>query len=123
MSLNTVCITGHLARDPITRFEDNGQQVTGWTLKVDEGQDNRPFTLFVPCEAYGRLGEEAAVLSGEDYVAVEGKLKWKSYVDKTGTKRSTLCVLARRLTVLAAAQMAADPGCAPSRAEAPPGWS
>ena len=56
------------------------------------------------------MGEEAAVLSAEDYVAVEGKLKWKSYVDKTGTKRSTLCVLARRLTVLVAAQTADAPG-------------
>ena len=121
--LNTICIAGHLARDPITKFEDNGQQLTTWTLKVDEGQDNRPFTLFVPCEAYGRMGEEAAVLSAEDYVAVEGKLKWKSYTDKTGTKRSTLCVLARRLTVLVAAQTADAPGRAPARSEAPPGWS
>ena len=48
MSLNTVCIAGRLARDPITRLEDSGQQLTTWTLKVDEGQDNRPFTLFVP---------------------------------------------------------------------------
>ena len=90
--LNHVTLTGSLERDPITRFADHGTQQVSLTLHLTEaGSAGQAFTLFVPCEAYAQAGE----LSAGDAVLVAGTLKWTSYTDKQGQKRTSLAVLAR----------------------------
>ena len=89
--LNHVTFTGTLERDPVTRFAEHGKQQVGFTLRVsDPGPSGQAFSLFVPCEVYG---------------LVAGKLKWTSWTDKSGQKRTTLAVLAS-LVQQAYAQMA-----------------
>jgi single-stranded DNA-binding protein len=93
--LNHVTLTGVLERDPITRFADHGTQQVHFTLRLTEpGPAGQAFTLFVPCEAYGQAGELAGNLNASEAVLVAGKLKWTSYTDKSGQKRTSLCVLA-----------------------------
>lgn len=85
MDLNHVTLTGTLERDPITRFADHGTQQVGFTLRTEEaGPAGQLFKLYVP-------------------VLVAGKLKWTSWTDKNGQKRTNLCVLARLVRVLAPA--------------------
>jgi len=104
MDLNHVTLTGTLERDPITRFADHRTQVTSFTLRLDEvGPAGKLFKLFVPCEAYGPAGEQAGELSAGEPVLVAGKLKWTSWTDKQGQKRTSLAVLARLVKRLAAA--------------------
>jgi single-stranded DNA-binding protein len=57
----------------------------------------------VPCEAYSQAGEQAGELSAGEAVLVAGKLKWTSWTAKDGTKRTSLCVLARLVKRLAPA--------------------
>ena len=108
MNLNHVTLTGTLERDPITRFADHGTQQVSFTLRLTEaGPAGQAFTLFVPCEAYGQAGELAGDLHVGEAVLIAGKLKWTSYTDKTGQKRTSLCVLARLVKRLAPAAVAA----------------
>ena len=109
MDLNHVTLTGTLARDPITRFADTGTQQVSFTLRVDElGPAGQLFKLFVPCEAYGQAGEQAGELHAGAAVLIAGKLKWTSWTDKQGTKRTSLCVLARLVKRLAPAAVEAS---------------
>ena len=107
--MNSVCVTGVLERDPRTKFASDGAQETSFTLRVEEsGKDGTVFRTFVPVEAYGRVAEKAADLSAGDMIGVEGKLKWQSYTARDGTKKTSLCVLARlvkRLAPVAVAPM------------------
>ena len=106
--LNHVTLTGTLERDPITRFTDGGTLQVSFTLRVDEpGPAGQLFTLFVSCEAYGLAGEHAGELTAGAVVLIAGKLKWTSYTDKTGQKRTSLCVQARLVKRLAPAAVAA----------------
>ena len=108
MDLNHCTLTGTLARDPITRFADHGTQVCGFTLRLTEaGPAGQAFTLFVPVEAYSGTAETAGELHASAAVLVAGKLKWTSWTDKTGQKRTSLCVLARLVKRLAPAAVAA----------------
>jgi single-stranded DNA-binding protein len=100
--LNHITLTGVLERDPITKFADHGTQQVPFTLKVTEpGPAGQAFKLFVPIEAYSQVAEQAGDLSAGAAVLVAGKLKWTSYTAKDGSKKSTLALLARLVTVLA----------------------
>jgi len=82
--------------------------VCSFTLKLTEaGPAGQEFKLYVPCEAYGQAGELAGDLHVDEAVLIAGKLKWTSYTDKTGQKRTSLCILARLVKRLAAAPVAA----------------
>jgi len=108
MDLNHVTLTGTLDRDPITRFADHGTQQVGFTLRTEEaGPAGQLFKLYVPVEAFSRAAEEAGELHAGDTVLVAGKLKWTSWTDKNGEKRTNLCVLARLVRVLAPAAVGA----------------
>ena len=108
MDLNHVTLTGTLERDPITRFADHGTPQVRFTLRLTEaGPAGQAFTLYVPCEAYGQAGEQAGELHAGEAVLIAGKLKWTSWTDKHGQKRTSLCVLARLVKRLAPAAVAA----------------
>ena len=108
MDLNHVTLTGRVERDPITRFADHGTPPVSFTLRLTEaGPAGQEFKLYVPVEVYGQVGELAGELSAGEAVLVAGKLKWTSWTDKQGQKRTSLCVLARLVKRLAPAAVAA----------------
>ena len=85
-------------------LQDTGTPQVSFTRRVDEaGPAGQLFKLFVPCEVYGQAGEQAGELSAGEAVLVAGKLKWTSWTDKHGQKRTSLCVLARLVKRLAPA--------------------
>src|SRR5262245_39935464 len=109
VDLNHVTLTGILARDPMTRFADHGTQQASFTLWLTEASPaGQSFTLYMPCEAYSGVAEQAGELKAGESVLVAGKLKWASYTAKDGTKKSTLAVLARLVKRLAPAAMEAS---------------
>jgi len=109
MDLNHVTLTGTLERDPIMRFADHGTQQVIFTLRLTEAGPcaGQAFTLFVPCECYATTAEAAGELIAGEAVLVAGKLKWTSWTAKDGTKRTSLCVLARLVKRLAPAAVEA----------------
>ena len=107
-SLNTLTLVGILDRDPSTRFEREGLQVTTFTLRLEEhgreGKAGQVFRTYVPMIAYSKTAEVAADLNAGDLLGVEGKLVWRS--DWPGQTKGTLAVLARQVTCLVPAPVA-----------------
>lgn len=122
MDLNHVTLTGILERDPITRLADQGTQQVSFTLRLTEaGPAGQEFTLYVPVEAYSASAKQAGELTAGAAILVADKLKWTSYTDKTGQKRTSLAVLVRLVKCLAPAPVAAGvcPGRPPPRRRSP----
>jgi single-stranded DNA-binding protein len=72
-----------------------------FTLRLTEaGPAGQECQLYVPVEAYSQAAELVGELAAGDAVLVAGKLKWTSYTDKQGQKRTNLAVLARQVSLL-----------------------
>jgi single-stranded DNA-binding protein len=100
--INVVVLTGFLERHPVVT-----ETAVRFTIRVDEiGKDGTTFKVFVPCEAYGRLAERAESWEVGAFLAVEGRLKWRSYTDRDGEKKAGLCVFAKEVRVLDAVTVA-----------------
>jgi single-stranded DNA-binding protein len=98
--LNNLTLTGVLEREPLRVEHDSLTQVR-FTVR-HEGQNAKTgelFKLYVPCEAFGVVAERALTLRPGAVVGVEGRLKWRSYVDQ-GEKKGSLAVWVRQLSVM-----------------------
>ena len=96
MDVNQVVITGTIERDPFIKSAESGGLSASFTVRIDErSQSGAIFKVFVQCECFGHTADEAEHLRAGDAIMVSGKLKWSSYVTKSGEKKSTLAVLAR----------------------------
>ena len=102
--MNSVNLVGRLTRAPSVKFENEGSQVTTFTLLVEEsGRDGAIFRLFILCVAWGKASEACGTLNSEDLVALAGKLCWRKQTDKHGVERSVLAVNVREVQVLESA--------------------
>jgi single-stranded DNA-binding protein len=107
--MNTVSLVGTLTRAPTVRFEGDSQPTTTFTLAITEpSRAGNAYVLYVPCTSWGRAADAASLLSGEDLVAVVGKLTWRKQQAKCGEVHSQLVVQVKDVAVLAAAQTADD---------------
>lgn len=102
--MHSVCLVGRLTRAPSVKFEGEGQQVTTFTLAVQEpSREGQPFVLYVGCTSWGRAAEACSLLNAEDSVSIVGKLAWTKRTGKCGTGHSVLVVNVRDVAVLDAA--------------------
>ncbi len=92
MYVNEVFLAGECARNPKTKFADNGTQSTSVPLELTEEKDGKQFTTYVPLEAWGKAAEALAKLQQGDPLFVRGKLRWKSWM-KDGKKEGRLEVM------------------------------
>lgn len=110
MSINRVCITGNLTRDPELRATQGGTQVLGLGVAVNDRRKN-PQTQqwedvpnFVDCVMFGTRAERLAqYLTKGAKVAVEGRLRYSSW-EKDGQKRSKLEVVVDEIELMGARQ-------------------
>jgi single-strand DNA-binding protein len=102
MSINRVNITGNLTRDPELRSTGSGMSVLQMGVAVNDRRKN-PQTgewedspNFIDVVMFGTRAESVSrFLSKGSKVAIEGKLRWSSWEDKTtGAKRSKVEVVA-----------------------------
>jgi single-stranded DNA-binding protein len=104
--MNSVVLVGTVTRTPIVRFEGAGLQVTTLTLALAEsGREGKGYTLYVPCQAWGRAAEACSLLEAETLVAVQGKLSWRKQTGKCGTDHSTLIVRIGEVQLLRGAEV------------------
>jgi single-stranded DNA-binding protein len=109
--LNQVVLTGTVERPPLMKVADHGTQVCSFTLRcVEPGPAGKEFVLYVPCEAYSSMADEAGELNAGDAALVSGKLKFTSWTAKDGTKKTSLAVLARQVRRLLPAAISAAVG-------------
>ena len=112
MSINKVMATGNLTRDTELRATPAGTQV----LRFGEWED-RP--NFVDCVIFGARAEAMdRILAKGMKVAVEGRLRYSSWQDKEGNRRSKLEVVVDDIDLMSARAAAQQPAQGASRAYA-----
>nr|UWI30790.1 MAG: Single-strand binding protein family protein [Bacteriophage sp.] len=106
MSINRVCISGNLTRDPELRATAGGTQVLGFGVAVNDRRKNQQtgewedYPNFVDCTMFGNRAEAVGrFLAKGMKVAIEGKLRYSSW-ERDGQKRSKLEVIVDELDVM-----------------------
>lgn len=102
MSINRVVISGNLTRDPELRATAGGMAVLQLGIAVNDRKKNQStgewedVPNFFDVVVFGQRGESLSrFLSKGSKVAIEGKLRWRSWEDKnTGDKRSKVEIIA-----------------------------
>ena len=102
---NTVVLTGNLTRDPELRFTPKGVAVANVGLasnrKYRQGDELKEDVCFVDVTAFGNTAEAVAkYLEKGRKVLVEGRLRFHSWENEGGQKRSRLDVIAERVNFL-----------------------
>ena len=98
MSINLVCITGNLTRDPELRQTQGGTPILSFGVAVNDKRKNQQgewvdYPNFVDCVVFGLRAEKLATFMTKGMkVAIEGKLHYQSW-EKDGQKRSKLEVV------------------------------
>ena len=108
MSVNVVCITGNLTRDPELQVSQSGTKVLRLGVAVNERWHNRETDQwedranFVDCVVFGNRAEALSrFLAKGMKVAVSGRLRWSQWQDReTGKNRSKLEVVADEVDVM-----------------------
>ena len=125
MSINKVMATGNLTRDPELRATPAGTQVLRFGIAVNDRARNqqtgewedRP--NFVDCVIFGARAEAMdRILAKGMKVAVEGRLRYSSWQDKEGNRRSKLEVVVDDIDLMSARAAAQQPAQGASRAYA-----
>ena len=100
MGINRVVISGNLTRDPELRATNSGTNVLTFGMAVNDRRKNQAtgewedVPNFVDCTLFGSRAERLAqYLSKGSKVAIEGRLRYRSWEAQDGTKRSKLEVV------------------------------
>ena len=82
--MKAITIAGRLGKDAETRNTQAGDQVTGFTVAVDEGFGDKKRTLWFDCSFWGKRGAAVAqYLTKGSSVTVSGELSTREYEGKT----------------------------------------
>ena len=102
MSINRVCISGNLTRDPEMRSTGSGMAIMQIRMAVNDRRKNpqsgewEDAPNYVDVVVFGARAESLSrFLSKGSKIIVDGKLRWSEWADKdSGAKRSKLEVVA-----------------------------
>lgn len=107
MSINSVCISGNLTRDPELRDTASGTKVLALGVAVGERRKNQQTGVwedvpnFVDVTVFGRRAEALAnFLRKGMKVAVKGRLRYHAWEAQDGTRRSKLDVVCDEMDVM-----------------------
>lgn len=101
--MNTVQITGNLAKDPIIRATKTGKAVASFSVGVSkritkQNGDTLELTDWVNVTAWGKLAEAAGnELTKGSYVFIEGRYETRSYDAPNGQRRYITEVVANMI--------------------------
>jgi single-strand DNA-binding protein len=102
MSINRVCISGNLTRDPELRSTGSGMAILQLRMAVNDRRKNsqsgewEDAPNYVDVVVFGQRAESLSrFLSKGSKIIVDGKLRWSEWDDKeSGKKRSKIEVVA-----------------------------
>lgn len=106
LSINRVCLAGHLTRDPVLRKTNGGTAVADLGMAINDdytGKDGKvvPQTCFADIVVWGKSAEASSTyLKKGDPVLVDGGLVTEQWETPQGEKRSRLRVRAMRVHFL-----------------------
>ena len=104
--LNKVTLIGHLGKDPITRYMQNGDAVCNFSIATSEswkdaqGQRQEK-TEWHAITLYRKLAEIAAqYLKKGSLIYLEGKIQSRKYTDKQGVERTAYEIVCSEMKML-----------------------
>jgi single-strand DNA-binding protein len=105
--LNRVLLTGRLTADPELRYTQSGQALVRFAIAVNrrvlnpETNDWEEETTYVPVVVWGKLAETCATyLQKGRLVAIDGRLRIRSFTTQEGEKRKVTEVVAQNVHFL-----------------------
>lgn len=133
MSINRVNISGNLTRDPELRSTTSGTQVLSFGVAVNDRRRNQQtgewedYPNFIDCVMFGTRAEAVSrYLAKGSKVAIEGKLRYRSWEAQDGSKRNKIEVAVDEIEFLSRGQQGQQaapayqaPAPAPVQAPAP----
>ena len=109
MSINRVCISGNLTRDPELRSTAAGMAILKMGIAVNDRRKNQQsgeweeVPNFFDVVVFGQRGEALSrFLNKGSKVAIEGKLRWSQWENPEGDKRSKVEIIADDIEFLSA---------------------
>ena len=106
-NLNKVMLIGNLTRDPELRYTPAGLGVASFGIAVntpigkDEEGNRKVETLFVDVVAFGKQAEVIAeYLKKGSLIYLEGRLRYRTWEDQSGNKRSKYEIILNNLQFL-----------------------
>lgn len=117
MSINRVNISGNLTREPDVRATQGGTSVVTFGMAVNDRRRNpqtgewEDVPNFIDCVVFGNRADALAKLLTKGMkVAVEGKLRWSQWEDKSGGgKRSKIEVVVDEVEFLSGSKAQNQP--------------
>lgn len=117
MSINQVMLSGNLTRDPELKATRGGYQILTFGVAVNERRKNQAtgewedVPNYVDCTMFGNRAEKlSAYLSKGQKVAIAGKLRYSTFEDRSGNKRSKLEVVVDELEFMGQRQQQPQQG-------------
>jgi len=105
--LNRVLLTGRLTADPELRYTQSGQAMVRFAIAVNrrvlnpETNNWEEETTYVPVVVWGKLAETCATyLQKGRLVAIDGRLRIRSFTTQEGEKRKVTEVVAQNVHFL-----------------------
>ena len=107
MSINRVCISGNLTRDPVLRSTSGGMSVLSMGVAVNDRRKNQQTgewedcPNFIDCTMFGTRAEGISkYMAKGDKIAVDGKLRFSQW-EKDGQHRTKLEVIVEEIELMA----------------------
>lgn len=115
-NFNQVTLMGNVTREPTLKVLPNQQQVVEFGLasnrryRTAAGEDKEE-VCFVDCAAFGRQAEVLHQYAHKGRpLFVQGRLRYESWEDKQGNKRSRLSVVVEQFQLLGSRPEGSHPG-------------
>lgn len=107
MSINRVCLSGNLTRDCEVRSTQSGTSIMNFGIAVNDRRKNsqtgdwEDVPNFIDVCVFGRRAESLSrILHKGSKISLEGKLRYSSWTNKEGQKRSKLEVIAEDIELM-----------------------
>ena len=108
--MNTVSLTGRLAKEIELRKTQNDLSVASFAIAVDRLQNGQKVADFIDCVAWRQSAEYLAKYAKKgDIVLVEGSLQTRKYQRNDGTNAKAVEVVASRVQAIPRGEMREEP--------------
>lgn len=98
--MNSVALTGRMARDPEIRYTDGGVSIARFTVAVNRRKKDDPAD-FIGCIAFGKTAELLEKFFHKGMrIGLNGRIQTGSYTNKEGKKVYTTDVIAEQVEFL-----------------------
>ena len=100
--LNSVSLVGRLTSDPDSRVTQSGDTVVSVRLAVNARRGGENVPNYFDVTFFGKLGSEvvAKYCGKGSKIGVTGRLQWREWEAKDGSKRQSVSVVANDVSLL-----------------------